>query len=142
VFRYEVSRSGITVQREVRARFKEDAPHKNNVFLHRARNSRCTVITVLDTSKRSTRKAVLLRRNIAKWSRGQAVRTRSELLVAHEKLEQILLLTVINSLLNFKTVPFFCVCSVNSFSFVLCCLMPFRILLLLLLLLSSTASVV
>jgi hypothetical protein len=31
VLRFEVSRSVIAVQREFRARFKEDAPHKNNV---------------------------------------------------------------------------------------------------------------
>ena len=45
----------------------------------------CTVITDLDTSKRSTQKA---------FSRGPAVSTRSELLVAHEKLGQLPLLTV------------------------------------------------
>jgi hypothetical protein len=43
--------------------------------LSRARNSRCTAITDLDTSKRSTQNA-------------------SELLVAHEKLGQLPLLTV------------------------------------------------
>jgi hypothetical protein len=32
VLRFEVSRSVITVQREFHARFKKDAPHKNNVF--------------------------------------------------------------------------------------------------------------
>jgi hypothetical protein len=31
VLRFEVSRSVITVQREFRARFKKDAPHKNNI---------------------------------------------------------------------------------------------------------------
>jgi hypothetical protein len=31
MLRLEVSRSVITVQREFRERFKEDAPHKNNV---------------------------------------------------------------------------------------------------------------
>jgi hypothetical protein len=30
VLRFEVSRSVITVQREFRARFIKDAPHKNN----------------------------------------------------------------------------------------------------------------
>jgi hypothetical protein len=30
VLRFEASRSVITVQREFRARFKKDAPHKNN----------------------------------------------------------------------------------------------------------------
>ena len=43
VFRFEVSRSVITVHRAS--------------FLNRARNSRCTVFTELDTSKRSTQKA-------------------------------------------------------------------------------------
>jgi len=31
VFRFEVSRSVITVQREFRARFRKDAPHRNNI---------------------------------------------------------------------------------------------------------------
>jgi hypothetical protein len=39
VLRFEVSRSVFTVQREFRARFKKDTPHKNNVSLNRARNS-------------------------------------------------------------------------------------------------------
>jgi len=74
VLRFEVSRSVITVQREFRARFRKDAP-----------GSCCTVITDLDTSKRSTQKA---------FSRGPAVSMRSELLVAHEKLGLLLLLMV------------------------------------------------
>ena len=45
VLHFEVSRSVITVQREFRARLRKDAP------------GRCTVITDLDTSKRSTLKA-------------------------------------------------------------------------------------
>ena len=56
VLRFEVSRSVITVQREFRARFRKDATAGVS-FLNRARNSRCTVITDLDTSKRSTQKA-------------------------------------------------------------------------------------
>jgi hypothetical protein len=32
VLLFKVSRSMITVQREFRARFKKDAPHKNNVL--------------------------------------------------------------------------------------------------------------
>jgi hypothetical protein len=35
VLRFEVSRAVITVQREFRARFKKDAPHKNN-YTYRA----------------------------------------------------------------------------------------------------------
>jgi transposase len=31
MLRFEVSRSGLTVQSEFRARFKKDAPHKNNI---------------------------------------------------------------------------------------------------------------
>jgi hypothetical protein len=55
VLRFEVSRFMITVQREFRTGLKKDAPHKNNVFLNRARNSHCTVIINLDTSKRNTK---------------------------------------------------------------------------------------
>ena len=58
-------------------------------FLDRAR---CTVITDVDTSKRSTQKA------FSCWDAmletGPAVSMRSELLVAHEKLGQLPLLTV------------------------------------------------
>ena len=61
-------------------------------FLNRARNSRCTVITDLDTSKRSTEKAFSCCDAILET--GPAVSMRCELLVAHEKLEQLPLLTV------------------------------------------------
>jgi len=61
-------------------------------FLSRARNSRCTVITDLDTSKRSTQKAFSCCDTILET--GPAVSMRSELLVAHEKLGQMALLTV------------------------------------------------
>ena len=61
-------------------------------FLNRARNSRCTVITDLDTSKRSTQKAFSCRDAVLET--GPAVSMRSELLVAHEKLGQLPLLTV------------------------------------------------
>ena len=62
-------------------------------FLNRARNSRCTVITDLDTSKRSTQKAFSCCDAI--WETGPAVSMRSELLVAHEKLGQLLLLLTV-----------------------------------------------
>jgi len=75
VLRFEVSRSVITVQHEFRAWF-----------------ARCTVITDLDTSKRSTQKAFSCCDAILKT--GPAVSMRSELLVAHEKLVQLPLLTV------------------------------------------------
>jgi len=56
VLRFEVSRSVITAQLEFRAWFRKDAPAGAS-FLNHARNSRCAVITDLDTSKRSTQKA-------------------------------------------------------------------------------------
>jgi len=86
---FEVSRSVITVQREFRARFRKT---HGASFLNRARNSRCTVITDLDTSKRSTQKACSC--CDALLETGPAVSMRSELLVAHEKLGQLPLLTV------------------------------------------------
>ena len=46
VLRFEVTRSVITVQREYRARLRKDAP------------CRCTIITDLVTSKRSTQNAL------------------------------------------------------------------------------------
>ena len=61
-------------------------------FLNRARNSRCTVITDLDTSKRIIQKAFSCCDAILET--GPAVSMRSELLVAHEKLGQLPLLTV------------------------------------------------
>jgi hypothetical protein len=78
VLRFEVSRSVITVQSETRARFKKDVILVWCVSL-------CTVIVDLDTSKR---------RHLGNWSRGPAVSMKSELLVAHEKLGQFPLLTV------------------------------------------------
>jgi hypothetical protein len=57
VFRLEVSRSVITVQREFRARLENTLFLCGASFLSRAWNSRCTAITDLDTTKRSTQKA-------------------------------------------------------------------------------------
>ena len=60
----------------------------------------------------------MLRRHLGNWPRGPAVSMRNELLVAHEKLGQLPLLTVyvvphvrreIIFLLTFETAPFFCV---------------------------------
>ena len=65
-----------------------------------------------------TESLFLLRRHLGNWPRGPAVSMRGELLVAHEKLGQLLLLTLlscarvrreINFLLTFETAPFFCV---------------------------------
>ena len=61
-------------------------------FLNRTRNSRWTVITDLDTSKRSTQKAFSCCDAILET--GRAVSMRSELVVEHEKLGQLPLLTV------------------------------------------------
>ena len=83
--RSEVSRSVITVQRELRARFRKDAPWC--VFSkpsHRSGHLRTE----------HTESLFLLRRNFGNWPRGPAVSMRSELLVAHEKLGQLPLLTV------------------------------------------------
>jgi len=92
VLRFEVSRSVITVQHEFRARFRKDAPC---VF-----SKLCTKLT-LHCNHRSghhktehTESLFLLRRHFGNWSRGPAVSMRSELLVAHEKLGQLPLLTV------------------------------------------------
>jgi len=79
VLRFEVSRSVITVQREFRARFRKDAPAW-------CRSGH------LKTEH--TESLFLLRRHLGNWPRGPAVSMRSELLVAHEKLGQLLLLTV------------------------------------------------
>jgi hypothetical protein len=68
--------------------------HALPAVLNRAQNSLCTVITDLDTSKRSTQSLFLLRRPLGNWPRGPAVSMRSELLVAYEKLWQLPLLTV------------------------------------------------
>ena len=80
VIRFDVSRSVITVQREFRARFRKDAPC---VF-----STPCTKLTLY------TESLFLLRRHLGNWLRGPAVSMRSELLVAHEKLGQLPLLTV------------------------------------------------
>ena len=80
VLRFEVTRSVITVQREFRARFRKDAPC---VF-----STPCTKLTLY------TESLFLLRRHLGNWLRGPAVSMRSELLVAHEKLGQLPLLTV------------------------------------------------
>ena len=81
VLRFEVSRSVITVQREFRARFRKDAPLHCN---HRSGH--------LKTEH--TESLFLLRRHLGNWLRGPTVSMRSELLVAHEKLGQLPLLTV------------------------------------------------
>jgi hypothetical protein len=61
---FSVSRFVITVQREYRAQFKKTLFLCGGSFLNRARSSCRNVITDLDTSKRSTRKAFSCRNAI------------------------------------------------------------------------------
>jgi len=77
VLRFEVFRSMITVQRDFRARFRKDAPGRSEHLKTEHKES-----------------LFLLRRHLGNWPRGPAVGMRNELLVAHEKLGQLLLLTV------------------------------------------------
>jgi hypothetical protein len=69
---FEVSRSVITAQRKFRARFIEDAPHKNSVFF-----KPCTKLT-LHCNHRSaylktehTESLLLLRRHLGNWPRNE-----------------------------------------------------------------------
>jgi len=94
VLRFEVSRSVITVQREFRARFRKDAPSRC-VF-----SKPCMKLTLYCNHRSGhlktehTESLFLLRHHLGNWPRGPAGSMRSELLVAHEKLGQLLLLTV------------------------------------------------
>jgi hypothetical protein len=92
-------------------------------FLNRARNSRCTVITDLDTSKQNTASLHLVRRHLGNRPRGPAISMRREKLVAHEKLGEVPLLTCLlcpsvvrnKCLLTSETAPLFCVCPVYCY---------------------------
>jgi hypothetical protein len=95
VLRFEVSRYVVTVQRQFHALFKEDAPHKNNVFFQRCRK------LTLQCNHRSghlktehTESLLLMRLHLGNWSRGPSVSIGTERLVAHEKRGQFPLLTV------------------------------------------------
>ena len=97
VLRFEVSRSVITVQREFRARFRKDAP----CIAWCVFSKPCTKLT-LHCNQRSghlktehTESLFLLRRCLGNWPRDPALSMRSELLVAHEKLGQLLLLLTV-----------------------------------------------
>jgi hypothetical protein len=74
----------ITLQREFRARFKKDAPHKNNAFF-----KPCTELTLHCNNKSGhlktehTGSLFLLRRHLGNWSRGPAVSMRRDPLVAY-----------------------------------------------------------
>jgi len=90
VLRFEVSRSVITVQREFRVRFRKDAWC---VF-----PKRCTKLTLHCNHRSGHLKTQIVfsccDTIFGNWPRGPAVSMRSELLVAHEKLVQLPLLTV------------------------------------------------
>jgi len=94
VLRFEVSRSVFTVQREFRARFRKDATGRC-VF-----SKPCTKLTLHCKHRSGHRKTehteslFLLRRHLGNWLRGPAASMRSDVLVAHEKLGQLPLLTV------------------------------------------------
>jgi len=95
VLRFEVSKSVITVQRGFRARFRKDAPARY-VF-----SKPCTKPT-LHCNHRSghlktehTESLFLLRRHFGNLPRGPALCMRSKLLVAHEKLGQLLLMLTV-----------------------------------------------
>ena len=89
VLRFEMSRSVITVQREFRARFRKDAPARWQVRLTLHCNHRSGHLKTEHTES-----LFLLRRHLGNWPPGPAVSMRSELQIAHEKLGQLLLLTV------------------------------------------------
>jgi hypothetical protein len=94
VLRFEVSRSVITVQSEFHTWFKRHATHKNKVFL-----KPCTKLTLRCNHRsghlktKHTESLLLLQLQLGNWSRGPAESMRSELLVTHEKLGQLLMLT-------------------------------------------------
>jgi len=88
---FEVSRSVITVQRDFRSQFRKDAPC---VF-----SEQCTKLTQHYNHRSGhlktehTESLFPLQRHFGNWPHGPAVSMRSELLVAHEKLGQLQLLT-------------------------------------------------
>jgi len=84
VLRFEMFRSVITVQPEFRARFRKPCTKLRLHCNHRSEH--------LKTEH--TESLFLLRRHLGNWPGGPAVSMRSELLVAYEKLGQLLLLTV------------------------------------------------
>jgi len=94
VLRFEVSRSVITVLCEFHAPFRKDAPGRWVLC------KPCTKLTLYCNHRSGhlktehTESLSLLRRHLGNWPRGHAVSMISELLVAHEKLGQLLLLPV------------------------------------------------
>ena len=81
MLRFEVSRSVITAQREFRAQFRKRRTVSGNDKSGHLKTEH-------------TESLSLLRRRLGNWPRGPAVSMKSELLVAHEKLGQLPLLTV------------------------------------------------
>ena len=89
VLRFEASRSVITVQREFHARFRIDVPAGASFLSIWNCNHRSGHLKTEHTESR-----VLLWRHLGNWPLGPALSIRSELLVAHEKLGHLSLLTV------------------------------------------------
>jgi len=88
VIRFEVSTSVITVQREFQARFRKDTWCVfSKLTLHCNHRS-------VHLKTEHTESLFLLRRHLGNWLRGPTASMRSEMLVAHEKLGQLPLLTV------------------------------------------------
>jgi hypothetical protein len=86
VLRFEVSRSVTTLEYEFHACLKNTLFLSGASFLNCARNSRCAVITDLDTSQNGAqKKPSIAGRHLGNWSCGPAVSMKSELLVAYEK---------------------------------------------------------
>jgi hypothetical protein len=89
VLHLEMSRSAITVQGEYRSRFKKYIILVWCVFftLHCNHGSE-------HLKTENTESLLLLRRHLGNWSHDPTLSKRDELLVAHEKLGQVLLLAV------------------------------------------------
>jgi hypothetical protein len=119
VLRFEVLRSVIAMQREFRARFKNEIILMWCVFF-----KPCTKLT-LHSNHRSehlktehTESLLMMRHHLGNWYRGSAVSMRRELLSAWETWTVPAAVSVccarvgweINFLITFETAPFFCVC--------------------------------
>jgi hypothetical protein len=86
LFRFDSSRSVITVQREFRARFKMTLFLCGAYFLDRALTLHCNHRSG-HLKTEHTEGLLLLRSHLGNLSRGPAVSMRSELLEAHERLD-------------------------------------------------------
>ena len=73
----------------VTTKFKSGGLHEKHVVATWNSGNHLSIYT-----RRKLESLSLMRRHLENWPRGPAVSMRSELLLAHEKLEQLLLLTV------------------------------------------------